>query len=315
MHLPLFIWWFIVIFCVKLLHADNPTSIVPPMSGPDPGYIIAESTSGLGNRLRVLAAYMYLGEVKYGGAHLVFIWDKNEPCPGHFLSIFEPLPNVIFATNSSRYVLDKGAKVVHENSYAVFTWIMLQNGIPKNRFGYPTWTEIEYRMFSRYVPVREVMLKVNDYVRLHNICNCSAMHIRSTDLDMVMGERKRTHLPSYYHFVESRPPEEPVFLLTDSPETQQHFLTKYGRNKILVYHDIDPVSKQKPLVIKSDNYATSGNLTADHRYTTLEHTLIDVLIAAHAKHFKASVFSSLSDLVKMFDLIGKRDRSWCAGYL
>lgn len=54
--------------------ADNPTSIIPPLPGPDPGYIIAESSSGLANRLRVMAAYMYLAEFKYGGAHLVFIW-------------------------------------------------------------------------------------------------------------------------------------------------------------------------------------------------------------------------------------------------
>ncbi len=63
---------------IPLVCADNPTSIVPPLPGADPGYIIAESDSGLGNRLRVMAAYMYIAEYKFEGAHLVFIWDKNE---------------------------------------------------------------------------------------------------------------------------------------------------------------------------------------------------------------------------------------------
>eukprot|EP01032_Pedospumella_encystans_P015570 gene15570-17798_t len=94
-----------------LVQSDNPTSIVKPIEGPDPGYIVAESTTGLSNRLRVLAAYMWVAEYKFVGAHVAFIWDKTSACPGHFLQIFEPIPNVIFATNSSRYVLDKNAKI------------------------------------------------------------------------------------------------------------------------------------------------------------------------------------------------------------
>jgi hypothetical protein len=44
-------------------------------------YIVAESTSGLSNRLRVLAAYMYVGEFKFN-AKLAFIWDYTSACPG-----------------------------------------------------------------------------------------------------------------------------------------------------------------------------------------------------------------------------------------
>ena len=54
-------------------------------------------------------------------------------------------------------------------------------------------------------------------------------------------------------------------------------------------------------------------LTDDHRFTSLEHTLIDVLIAAHSKNFKPGIYSSLSDLVSMFGNIGKKDRQWCQG--
>ena len=44
---------------------DNPTAVVPASTGPDPGYIVAESDAGLSNRLRVLAAYMYVGESRF----------------------------------------------------------------------------------------------------------------------------------------------------------------------------------------------------------------------------------------------------------
>ena len=59
-----------VLLLIRLVESDNPTAIVAPYSGTDPGYILAESDGGLSNRLRVLAAYMYIAEAKYEGAHL-----------------------------------------------------------------------------------------------------------------------------------------------------------------------------------------------------------------------------------------------------
>eukprot|EP01039_Chlorochromonas_danica_P008201 gene8201-9048_t len=304
--------------CAK---ADNPTSIIPPYQGPDPGYIVAESTSGLANRLRVMAAYMYVAEHKYEGAHLVFIWEKNEACPGHFLSVFEPIDGVIFANNISRYVLDKHAKINYENSFAVFNWIMRMNNIPRNRFGLPSWAEIEYRMHSRYRPVREVMYKALSFVERYNICSSSAMHIRETDLAQHLvrqsGGRRRPSLQPFIHFVESRPLDEPVFLLTDNPITQDYFLQTFGESKILVYERMNASINRLPLVLRSSkdllhNSSHNSSIAEDHRYTTLENTVIDVIIAAHAKNFKASPFSSLSELVTLFSRIGKQEQGWCS---
>jgi hypothetical protein len=308
----------------SMVGADNPTSIVPPLPGPDPGYIIAESDSGLGNRLRVLAAYMYIAENKFSGAHLVFIWDKNEACPGHFLSVLEPIPNVVFATNSSRYVLDKHSKINYENSYAVFSWIMQMNAIPKSRHGLPSWGEIEYRMYSRYFPKRELMYLALEYIERYNICNATAMHIRQTDMALSVERkshgRKKMSIHGYVKYVESRPVEEPVFLLTDSPKTQSYFLNLFGPKKILVYSLMNETINQLPMNVlssknipnRSENGSLSGLVAEEHRFTTLENTMIDVIIAAHAKEFKLSIFSSLSELVSSMSAIGKRDRGWCS---
>jgi hypothetical protein len=336
--------------------ADNPTAIVKPYDGPDPGYILAESDGGLSNRLRVLAAYMWVGYANHAGAHLVFIWDVNEPCPGHFLEIFEPIDTVIFATNHSRYVLDKAAKIVYENSLAVFTWTLQMNNIPKAKYGFPTWGQIEYEMYKRFVPTRRVMDKVTEYVRRHNICEASAMHLRVTDLAVHMARKKQAvNINSYFQFVESRPADEPIYLLTDNPESQNLFLQKYGPEKILVYSVIK--NETAPLVLGKDmqkakdvdataiahgpalqhgkkghvvgvasasasgdesvghaqgSQPTQPQLAQDHRFTTLEHTLIDILIASHSKHFKPAMYSSLSDLVKILGNIGKRERGWCS---
>lgn len=302
---------FFHVFLIVVI-SDNPTSIVQPYDGPDPGYILAESNGGLANRLRVLASYMYIAMAKFDGAHLVFIWDKNEACPGHFLSIFEPLDKVIFATNTSRYVLDKKAKVVYENSYAVMHWILSQNGIPKNKFGFPTWREIEYKMYSLFYPIKEIMLQVSAFVRSHDICNCSAMHLRTTDLDKIMGEKKHLNIKSFMKFVESRPSEEKVYLLTDNPDIQNLFIDKYP-SKIIFFKRMDPVDRQLPLFIRNTrtDLFPSFAAAADRRFSGIDHTLIDVLIASHAKTFKPAPYSSLSELVKMFEVIGKRDRGWC----
>lgn len=262
-----------------------------------------------------MAAYMYIAEAKYNGAHLIFIWEKNEACPGHFLSVFEPLENVIFAKNESRYVLDKYSKINYENSNAVFSWIMKMNGIPKNRFGQPSWAQIEYAMYAKYFPTREIMFKALAFVQQHQMCNASAMHIRETDMaaSLSKGGKKKASLAQFAQFVESRPAAEPVFLLTDNPTTQQHFLTRYGPQKILVYGLLDAPINRLPLSVSngSDLMVAGGN-ASDHRFSTLEHTLLDVVIAAHAKVFRPSGFSSLSELVALLHRLGREQRGWCA---
>lgn len=65
------------------------------------------------------------------------------------------------------------------------------------------------------------------------------MHVRQTDLNQHLlkksnGRRKNTE-ETFVRFVESRPVDEKVFLLTDNPQTQEFFLNKYGPQKILVY--------------------------------------------------------------------------------
>jgi hypothetical protein len=106
---------------------------------------------------------------------------------------------------------------------------------------------VRYR-YSKYIPTRAVMAKVTAFVRQHNMCNASAMHLRITgdrlssphiptvsslhtnptfdsficaDMAQHMARKKKAvNIESYFHYVESRPPDEPVYLLTDNPESQ-----------------------------------------------------------------------------------------------
>ncbi|RYY85344.1 hypothetical protein EON63_07590 [archaeon] len=238
---------------------------------------------------------------------------------------------MVFATNSSRYVLDKHAKQNYEESNAVFPWILKMNQIPRTRFGQPSWHDIETRMYSRYVFQRELLFRAYAFIRKHDMCSMSAMHIRETDLSLHLqrqsgGRRRGVTRESYMQFVEAA--QGLVFLMTDNPSTQQFFLQKYGHEKILVYESMLAPINRLPLLLLNDSLiprdgglgdtsaivratVDAAKLPEEHRYTTLENTAIDVLIAAHALHFKASPFSSLSELVSMFNRIGRRDRGWC----
>lgn len=235
---------------------------------------------------------------------------------------------VVFATNASRYVLDKHAKQNYEESNAVFPWILKMNQIPRSRFGQPSWHDIERSMYSRYRFSRELLFRAYGFIRKHDMCNMSAMHLRETDLSLHLqrqsgGRRKGVARESYMQFVESA--EGAVFLMTDNPATQQFFLQKYGPQKILVYENMLAPINRLPLFLLNDTLIPkngeqsvvnpsaeeAAKLPEEHRYTTLENTVIDVIIAAHALQFKASPFSSLSELVAMFSRIGRQDRGWC----
>lgn len=308
-----------LLLCSAFGEDDMPNGIIPPRNITSPGFIIAESDGGLSNRLRTLAAYMYVGQLRYEGASCIFVWDVNDACPGHFLELFDPIDSVVFVTNTSKILFEPHAKVIFQNSLAVFGWIMQMYGIPRNRFGHPSWHQIEVKMYSQFMPRRSIMTKVMDYVQAHNICNSSAFHLRATDLARILAKnRKPVNIGAFQYFVATRPEGESVFMMTDSPEQQRAFLHQFGPQKLLVYRMIPDVSQQIAVSsLAREGNAVGSNLTGnhslpdEHRFTTLEHTLIDVLIAAHAKEFKSAMFSSLSDLVRMYSFIGKKKWGWC----
>src|SRR5689334_19076191 len=79
-------------------------------------FIIAECNAGMANRLRALAYFMFYAHDQYDGSSLVFVWDVNAPCPGHFLDIYEPIPNVHFITTKDRKEYEAKAAVVFNNT-------------------------------------------------------------------------------------------------------------------------------------------------------------------------------------------------------
>lgn len=278
-----------------------------------PGYIIAESDGGLSNRLRTLVSHIYIGKVMHNNAKVVMIWNVNEACPGHFLQIFKPLDRVIFGSNESRQVLGQHAIKVYPNSRDGFEQTMLTydvNLVVSKRL----WWHAEIQLYEQLQLTKEIEIIVENFVREHNVCNMTSMHIRKTDMDIELPEKKRSGYELYYSWVEKQKKDEPIFLITDDPKTQLHFVMKYGPDKIKFYKNMTDPSTDARL-----NSLTNGPrahtavdqlpLAVDHRFTTLEHAIVDVMIAAHGWDFRTTPFSSVSDLVKMFNLLHRW--RWC----
>lgn len=253
---------------------------------------------------RVLAGYLFVARTVFN-ADLLFVWDVNVECPGHFLELFKPIEGVAFISNSSRVALDPSAKAIFPNTANRFETTMAQNGISK-KGGH--WSKSELHIYREFLPTDEITTVVNDYIVQHVITNSSAMHLRQTDMYLHLNVRQRASYESYYKFVNTRPDDEKIFLMADNPTGQKKIIDKYG-DRILVYSVIEDVRnvtitpstilgnpKNLNLVVDSP----TNTLPLGYRFTSLKHTLYDILISANAKVFKGSPYSSLSDAVNIF---------------
>ena len=98
--------------------------------------------------------------------------------------------------------------------------------IPKNRYGFISWWDIQLGNYGLLRPVASIQKKANDYVIQQNVCNTSAMHLRQTDMHLILPLKKRATAEGFERFVYNRPDDEKVFLMTDNPDAQKRFLEK-----------------------------------------------------------------------------------------
>ena len=251
---------------------------------------------------RVLAAYLHVSREVYH-ADLLFIWDVNVACPGHFLEIFQPIKGVSFISDSSRKAMEPFATAVFPITSCRFEIIMKDHGFERNSLrGHET------QLYRNFIPTREILRSVDKFLFDIDVRNLSSMHLRQTDMHAVLSSKQRATDASYDRFIDTRPANEKIYLLSDNPFGQKRFLDKYG-DRIIVYkkiiissnfvshsHSIDCWNFDQ----KTDKKKKNITLPISYRYTSLQHTLIDVIISAKSIVFKGSPFSSLSDLVVRF---------------
>ena len=223
-------------------------------------------------------------------------------CPGHFLEIFQPIQGVSFISNSSRFAMEPYAAAIFPNTGCRFETIMKENCFER-----PTWRGHETQLYKNFIPTKEVLKNVDVFLFDKNVKNFSSMHLRQTDMHAILTVKQRLSDASYDRFVESRPEDEKVYLLSDNPVGQKRFLDKYG-DRIIVYKKIIMPSHFVDHRHSSDywnanqtmNRSNNVKFPVSFRFTSLQHTLIDIIISARSVAFKGSPFSSLSDCVVRF---------------
>lgn len=92
----------ICIICILIILKNNIICNLISINTNKYNYITVESDGGLANRLRVLISYYFIAKAYYDNYKLFMIWDINDACPGHFLSIFEPIDDVYFITSKGK---------------------------------------------------------------------------------------------------------------------------------------------------------------------------------------------------------------------
>lgn len=318
--------------CFQITTGGHRFDVYDPDQPLTRSFIVGGCDGGLANRLRVLGAFMFISKAVHQGSELFFEWEVNAACPGHFLQLFYPVPRVTFISKATRSLFEMHAVKVYNNSRDPFAITVQKNvDVPgvsdKGHFFY---SHHETKMYKFFKPLPSIQRSATAYLATHNMCDAVSLHIRRTDLWAELFHQRRTAYHAFERFIDSYPPETKAYLMTDNPQTQQIFLDKYGNEKLLVYRNMSiersvidtaaipvvttdetgrPGVIQKVLLDENASLAIGVNLPSEFRFTSIEHTLVDVLLAAHGKEFRGSAFSSLTELVIFFR--SNYRQSWC----
>jgi hypothetical protein len=300
-------------------------------------YIVANCDAGLANRLRVLFAYQVIAHAVFHAAHLLFVWDINSACPDHFLSVFEPIQNVTFISTADLPVFGPKALQVFNISHEPFNAILTNHDINFVVRKRDFW-RFRQILYNQLVPIAGIRHIITQYVTKNNICSAYAVHVRRTDLWDLLYFKKRAHNNFYFGWIDSLPANASVFLMTDNAITQGEFYARYGIDRILVYQNIStaddtssttdlnttstavnigdsvaaPTPKHYSFFIENGHRGNGTNSSLPdnaRRFTTLQHAVIDMWIAAHAIDLRPTLFSSASELVKSISWLHRYH--WC----
>lgn len=166
--------------------------------------------NGLCDRLGMI--FSYLQKVRQKGEKLTVCWINDDHCNGHFLDLFEPVPDVEFTED--------------ETDVEVYGFRPCKEFLPWETFIY-----CDLRL------LRNVKLEV-DRMKTRMGHRYTAVHVRRTDK---VNNRKNEKLPTkemFFEFIDNRR-ENNIFLATDNRESQMVFKERYG-DRLFLYDEIVP---------------------------------------------------------------------------
>ena len=270
-----------------------PQPSMPPLS------IRAEG--GLCNKLRVILSYRLAAMDE--GRHLIVVWANGGPCPALWEDLFEPLAGVTVVSTDS------------PSLRAALAPMSLEECAVPSEFGtHPriAGTPREAQMYSLLRPKPSILRSIEDA-----IARCKdgsddgrflAMHIRRTDytttfglstpdhafenfleMHLVNGSSSSSSKSTARALIRPRAGDEAAttaamascaYLATDNGETQQHFQSLFGDERIRTHIAINTMRHTETL-----------------RHTTVADAVVDLYTCAAAYVFKGTLGSSFSDTI------------------
>jgi hypothetical protein len=227
------------------------------------GDIRLYSHSGLCNRLRLIAEYKHLSDVK--NKKIEMFWVKSMQCRSLFKDLFQPIPNINFT------YLKQGRKSVRPPNTA-----QKLNLFPHDE-------EIKQKNHLIFRPVDDIMDTIES-TKSRIGENYIACHIRRSDI-ITIQKKYNIEPPSdeyFEDFMESYP-DRKIYLATDSKRTQNSFIEKFGDR---VHYSNIP--------------SGNGNTKHPKRTTSIQEAVADLFLCIDSVDFLGTVCSSFSTFIESY---------------
>jgi hypothetical protein len=154
---------------------------------------------------------------------------------------------------------------------------MMQHDIPQDKPGLLPFGTIELINYGKLKPLARIIKKANDFTLKNHICNCSSVHRRKTDLHELIRPKLRSNAEHYYKFIDMRPEEENIFLMTDNRNTQILFIEHYRKSqyketaqsngsRIIIYDIIPSLPSYNTSVVHLRRNIADGGCTVNVRH-------------------------------------------------
>lgn len=249
---------------------------------------IVDLRFGLCNRLRTMLAYLHLARRKK--QPLYVIWVQFPDCPGHFLTLFEPIHDVqllrVGVDANWRALKDSYPSAVVAQGQSTIRGLM---GRHKTKISQDAILDL----YQELRPVKKLRSQINVYVKRGALANCIGLHIRRTDhVAVTIKATGKYSTDEYFHKIIqealAEDPNQKFFLATDNQKTQLAFHRSYPKN-IIFYGKI--------------------RARREFRQTTLERAVIDAYVLSHCKKVYGSHNSSFSQFADRLWLARQRNNS------
>jgi|TARA_R110000824_G_scaffold90840_1_gene221594 hypothetical protein len=228
------------------------------------GDIRLYSHSGLCNRLRLIASYKHLSDIK--NKDIEMFWVKSVQCNALFKDLFKPIPNINFT-----YLRLNGRVAVRPKNTAIKIDLFPHDKKTKDK---------NHLIFNPLDSILEEVEETKKRIGGEYI----ACHIRRTDI-ITIQKKYKIKPPSdeiFERFIEDHPNTK-VFLATDNKSTQDKFIEKFTDR---IFYSV---------VVSGD-----GSKRSPRRTTSIQDAVKDMFLCIGAKDFIGTPCSSFSSFIENY---------------